>query len=70
MSNALLGNFSSGSTGADMAKTFIGGGTVAAPLPRARPQATSSCASRAAVLTGPVDLKLVVTGGTTTPAPY
>lgn len=67
VSNALLGNFSSGSTGKSLQTTFLGQGTVAG---------TSTGAGAANVivrvqgsgLSSPVDLTLGITQGTTTAA--
>ncbi len=64
--NALLGNFSSGAVGKSQGNVFVGGTAALAA------GATGAAAGNIVVrvqgggLTGPVDLKLSVTGGTTT----
>jgi len=67
LSNALLGNFVSGATGASLATAFVGRGTVTGT-------STGSGAANIIVrvqgsgLSGPVDLALGITQGTTTAA--
>ncbi|MCC7498446.1 MAG: flagellin [Bryobacterales bacterium] len=66
MSNALLGNFSSGASGADMTTTFVGGGSFAGAGTTAATAGNIMVRFQGGGLAGPVDLKLAVTGGTTT----
>lgn len=66
LSNALLGNFANGPSGADMATTVIGGGTVAAAGTTDSKAGNIIVRFQGGGLAGPIDLKLSVTGGTTT----
>lgn len=65
MSNALLGNFSSGATGADMTTTVIGGSNVGVAGATAASAGNIIVRFQGGGLASPVDLKLSVTGGTT-----
>ena len=64
-SNALLGNFSSGATGADMTTTLIGGSNVAAAGAAAATAGNIIVRFQGGGLAGPVDLKLTVNGAST-----
>lgn len=65
LSNALLGNFANGASGADMTTTVIGGGNVAGAGLTDATAGNIIVRFQGGGLAGPVDLKLSVTGGTT-----
>lgn len=66
MSNALLGNFSSGATGASMTNTFMGGGSFAAAGTTGSTAGNIIVRFQGGGLASVVDLKLSVTGSSTT----
>jgi flagellin len=64
--NALLGNFSTGATGKEQKNVFVGGTAAAAAGTTAATAGNIIVRLQGGGLSGPVDLKLEVTGGTTT----
>jgi flagellin len=64
--NALLGNFSTGTTGKAQKNVFVGGTAAAAAGTTAATAGNIIVRVQGGGLSGPVDLKLNITGGTTT----
>ncbi len=68
MSNALLGNFSSGATGKGLSTAFVGAGTVSAAATTGAGSANVIVRVQGSGLAAPVDITLGITQGTTTGA--
>ncbi len=64
--NALLGNFSEGSTGAAVTSAFVGGANAAAAGASGATASNIIVRFQGGGLSSPIDLRLAVTGGTTT----